>query len=81
MEISPTDVHTHEHLDPVLAFRATGAGVDLENGAQLIFFPAEHIQKLKIFDDPDGFFSMPVDFLFGSLSGLVKLIDDRQVFK
>jgi hypothetical protein len=77
MKLSPPDVHPHEHLDPVLAFRATGTGVDLENSAQLIFFPAEHVQKLKVFYDFGGLVSLPVQVIISGFPGLVKLIYDR----
>ena len=81
MEFSPAHVHPHEHLDPVLAFSPAGAGIDLQDGAQLVFFTAEHVQELKIFDNPGGLFSLFVYFFFSSFPNLVKLIDHRQIFK
>ena len=45
------DVHPHQHLGPVLAFGAAGTGIDLDDGAQLVLLPAEHVPEFKVFND------------------------------
>ncbi len=37
MSLSPAHIHTHQHLRPILTFRTTGTGIDLEHAKNLIY--------------------------------------------
>ncbi len=47
--LGPAQVHAHQHLRPVLAFRAAGAGVDGDNGVQRIGLAVEHGAGFQLF--------------------------------
>ena len=40
----------HEHLSPVLALGASGAGVDLQHDAELVLLAAKHVAQFEAFD-------------------------------
>jgi len=50
MAFRPHDVHSHQHFGPILAFSTAGAGVNFQNGAELIFFVAEHALEFQRFN-------------------------------
>ena len=48
--VTPPQVHAQQHLGPVLAVRAAGAGVDREDGVGTIMLTAEHLLKFGTLD-------------------------------
>ena len=48
--VAPAQVHPQQHLGPVLAVRAAGAGVDREDGVGAVVLAAEHLLELGPLD-------------------------------
>src|SRR5512133_1517537 len=70
---TPSYIHTHEHLSPVLAFCAAGAGVDLEYGAHPVFLISQHIAEFEILHHIQHKCILFVDFRLSSLAFLVEI--------
>ena len=77
VSFSPHEVHTHEHLCPVVALRAACAGVDLQDGSQLVLLTPEHITKLKFLNLGQSLIILDGYLLLGDLA-LLKEIDQYQ---
>ena len=50
MLLSPSRVHSQNHLCPVLRFGSTGPRLDVEKGVVGVEFTREHAPKLELFD-------------------------------
>ena len=74
MSLAPTQIKTHKHIGPVLTLGSTGTGIDFEYGAQLIFFPTQHIAQFEIFDKSDSTLINLVEFRLGNHFFLDKII-------
>ena len=48
--LAPAEIHSHEHLRPVLSLGASSASHDLENRPKRILFLAQHVLHLQILD-------------------------------
>tara|TARA_A100001037_G_scaffold164366_1_gene147975 strand:+ start:68 stop:682 length:615 start_codon:yes stop_codon:yes gene_type:complete len=48
--LSPTNVHPHEHIGPIAGFRATGAGMNAEQGGPTIEGFVQKARDLKVVD-------------------------------
>ena len=51
---APAEVHSHEHIAPVLRFRSSGTRHDLQDSAHLILLLAEHVLQLQFLRQVDG---------------------------
>ena len=47
MCLTPTGVHTEQHISPIECLSTTGTGIYIDNSAHLILLATEHISKLK----------------------------------
>ena len=45
--LRPAGVHAHQHLGPILRFRAAGTGVNREEGVAAVVGAAEHVLELE----------------------------------
>ena len=63
--LSPTHIHTHQHLCPVLRLRTTSTTVDLQHGIHRILLLTEHIHQFQILDGLDSLGVVLIDLLFG----------------
>ena len=77
---TPTHVHTHEHLRPVLAFRAASPRIDLHHCIHWVFLLAQHILQFQVFYGTDSLSIVSIHFLLAhhilmvEVEGKLKLI-------
>src|SRR5260370_36167293 len=64
LALAPADIHAHEHLGPVLAFGAAGAGVHDDDGVEGVGLLGEHGLGFEFFGEVDE---------GGDLAGQVRL--------
>ena len=76
--LAPAEVHTHEHLSPVLRLGAARACGYLDDRAELVLLAAEHIAHLEVFDLRDGLRVCGVEFLFGDGLLLVEVVGELE---
>jgi hypothetical protein len=72
-------VHTREYFGPVLAFGATGAGVDLQYGGQLVFGLVERAFEFSLFNGLYGLVVGGFYFFFTALSFFPEFKKDGKV--
>ena len=48
--LSPAQVHTQQHIGPVLGFGATGTSLDIEVGVVGVHFTGEHAAEFELFE-------------------------------
>jgi len=77
--LSPHEVHSHEHLCPVIAFCATGACIDLEDGAEAVLLTAQHVAELKFFYCCEGFIILLTHLLIGDFTLFEEVVQDEHV--
>ena len=65
MRLAPARVHAHEHRRPVERLRASGTGVDIHYGAELVFVRAEHLPQFELLDALYGRRILRIDLLLG----------------
>ena len=63
--LSPTLVHTHQHLRPILSFRTTSTRVDFQHTLHRIFLLTEHVFQLQFLDGINSFCIIVIHFLLG----------------
>ena len=65
MSFGIAQVHTHQHAGPVLAFRTSGTGVDLQHAVHLVGLVAKHVLQFEYLDGIGSFTVSLVHLFFG----------------
>jgi hypothetical protein len=73
-------VHPQEHLGPVLALGATGAGVDLHNAGEFVFGLVERALEFRLFDLCNGLLIGFACFFLAGFAGFPEIEKDGEIF-
>jgi hypothetical protein len=77
--LPPHDIHPHEHLRPVLAFRTAGPGIHVQYSAHLVLLAAQHIPEFQLFQQIESFFVLLIYFCFGCFAFFGEFIENAQI--
>ena len=78
--LSPHHIHAQQHFRPVATLGAAGAGVDLEDGAQLVFLAVKGGAEFEVFQGFYRFGKALVDLRFAGFPFAVEIEEYLRIF-